>query len=199
MKNNKKKKINTTLSKISLIKPKIQNIVSTVELNMILDLKKIALRAKNSEYNSKRFHALIMRSRDPKATALIFKSGKMVCTGAKNENKGKEAIAKFVRAIKQAGFKNVRLKNYQVRNIVASTDFKIPLRLDSIMYAYRGFCMYEPEIFPGLIFRPTSTKAVVMIFSSGKVVFTGVKSEEDLDRIHNFILRIIIELKSYEF
>mmetsp|Transcript_3465 Transcript_3465/g.8171 ORF Transcript_3465/g.8171 Transcript_3465/m.8171 type:complete len:80 (-) Transcript_3465:3730-3969(-) len=78
MKNNKKKKINTTLSKISLIKPKIQNIVSTVELNMILDLKKIALRAKNSEYNSKRFHALIMRSRDPKATALIFKSGKMV-------------------------------------------------------------------------------------------------------------------------
>jgi len=60
-----------------------RNIVCTVNLGCKLDLKKIALHARNAEYNPKRFAAVIMRIREPRTTALIFSSGKMVCTGAK--------------------------------------------------------------------------------------------------------------------
>ena len=57
--------------------PQLQNIVATVNLGCKLDLKKIALTAKNAEYNPKRFAALIMRIREPRTTALIFSSGKI--------------------------------------------------------------------------------------------------------------------------
>jgi len=71
--------------------PKLQNIVSTAYLNKTLNLREIALKAKNVEYKPKRFAAAIMRIRDPKTTALIFASGKMVCTGAKSEEESENA------------------------------------------------------------------------------------------------------------
>ncbi|XP_054806233.1 TATA-box-binding protein isoform X3 [Prosopis cineraria] len=76
------------------IVPTLQNIVSTVNLDCKLDLKAIALQARNAEYNPKRFAAVIMRIREPKTTALIFASGKMVCTGAKSEQQSKLAARK---------------------------------------------------------------------------------------------------------
>lgn len=83
---------------VDIPSPTLQNIVSTVNLGkrqfnvfyslrlgVQLELKKIALHARNAEYNPKRFAAVIMRIREPRTTALIFSSGKMVCTGAKSE------------------------------------------------------------------------------------------------------------------
>ena len=65
--------------------PKIQNVVATVNLDCKLDLTQIANGAKNCDFNPRRFCAVIMRIREPKATAMIFASGKMVCTGNKSE------------------------------------------------------------------------------------------------------------------
>uniref|UniRef100_A0A453JIY5 TATA-box-binding protein n=1 Tax=Aegilops tauschii subsp. strangulata TaxID=200361 RepID=A0A453JIY5_AEGTS len=84
--------------------PTLQNIVSTVNLDCKLDLKAIALQARNAEYNPKRFAAVIMRIREPKTTALIFASGKMVCTGAKSEQQSKLAARKYARIIQKLGF-----------------------------------------------------------------------------------------------
>lgn len=81
-----------------------RNIVSTVNLNCKLDLKKIALHARNAEYNPKRFAAVIMRIREPRTTALIFSSGKMVCTGAKSEEDSRLAARKYARIIQKLGF-----------------------------------------------------------------------------------------------
>ena len=75
----------------------LRNIVSTVNLGTKLDLKKIALYARNAEYNPKRFAAVIMRIRQPRTTALIFSSGKMVCTGAKSEEESRLAARKYGR------------------------------------------------------------------------------------------------------
>ncbi|XP_024937790.1 TATA-box-binding protein isoform X2 [Cephus cinctus] len=86
------------------ILPQLQNIVSTVNLNCKLDLKKIALHARNAEYNPKRFAAVIMRIREPRTTALIFSSGKMVCTGAKSEEDSRLAARKYARIIQKLGF-----------------------------------------------------------------------------------------------
>ncbi|CAN7999648.1 unnamed protein product, partial [Ixodes hexagonus] len=86
------------------IVPQLQNIVSTVNLGCKLDLKKIALHARNAEYNPKRFAAVIMRIREPRTTALIFSSGKMVCTGAKSEEQSRLAARKYARIIQKLGF-----------------------------------------------------------------------------------------------
>ena len=86
------------------IVPQLQNIVSTVNLGCKLDLKKIALQARNAEYNPKRFAAVIMRIREPRTTALIFSSGKMVCTGAKSEEQSRLAARKYARIVQKLGF-----------------------------------------------------------------------------------------------
>lgn len=94
----------TPMSVDSQIVPQLQNIVSTVDLGCKLDLKKIALHARNAEYNPKRFAAVIMRIREPRTTALIFSSGKMVCTGAKSEDMSRLAARKYARIVQKLGF-----------------------------------------------------------------------------------------------
>ena len=146
-----------------------------------LDLRKIALNARNAEYNPKRFAAVIMRIREPKTTALIFSSGKMVCTGAKSEDASKLACRKYGKNIQQIGFE-VRFKEFKVQNIVASCGVGFPIRLENLSNSksHSHFCTYEPEVFPGLIYRMMSPKIVLLIFVSGKIVLTGAKTREDI-------------------
>lgn len=105
------------------IVPTLQNIVATVNLSARLDLKTIALHARNAEYNPKRFAAVIMRIREPKTTALVFASGKMVVTGAKSEDDSRLASRKYARIIQKLGF-NASFKDFKIQNIVGSCDSK---------------------------------------------------------------------------
>ncbi|KAK1392600.1 TATA box binding protein like 2 [Heracleum sosnowskyi] len=107
------------------IVPTIQNIVSTVNLDCDLDLKRIALSARNAEYNPRRFAAVIMRIKDPKTTALIFSSGKLVITGAKSEERSKVVARRFARIIEKIGY-TVRFKEFKIQNMVGSCDLKFP-------------------------------------------------------------------------
>lgn len=161
------------------IVPVLQNIVATVNLDVRLDLKAIALHARNAEYNPKRFAAVIMRIREPKTTALIFASGKMVCTGAKSEQQSKLAARKYCRIIQKLGFP-AQLKEFKIQNIVGSCDVKFPIRLEGLAYTHGYFCSYEPELFPGLIYRMKQPKIVLLIFVSGKVVLTGAKHRDEI-------------------
>ncbi|TYK09982.1 TATA-box-binding protein [Cucumis melo var. makuwa] len=120
------------------IVPTLQNIVSTVNLDCKLDLKAIALQARNAEYNPKRFAAVIMRIREPKTTALIFASGKMVCTGAKSEQQSKLAARKYARIIQKLGFP-AKFKDFKIQNIVGSCDVKFPIRLEGLAYSHGAF------------------------------------------------------------
>ena len=161
--------------------PRLENIVSTVDLSCRLDLRKIALQARNCEYNPKRFAAVIMRIQEPKSTALIFSSGKMVITGAKTENDSKKASKKFAKTIQKLGFV-VKFKDFKVQNVVASADLRYRLNLYSFadMEEQKDYISYDPEIFPGLILRLVSPKIVFLVFVSGKVVLTGARSKEDI-------------------
>ncbi|KAI8471101.1 MAG: transcription factor TFIID-domain-containing protein [Monoraphidium minutum] len=161
------------------IVPVLQNVVATVNLGCKLDLKEIALHARNAEYNPKRFAAVIMRIREPKTTALIFGSGKMVCTGAKSEQESKLAAKKYCRIIQRLGFE-AEFKEFTIQNVVASCDVKFPIRLEGLQYSHAYFATYEPELFPGLIYRMKQPKIVLLIFVSGKVVLTGAKKRDDI-------------------
>ncbi|KAG0710502.1 TATA-box-binding protein [Chionoecetes opilio] len=155
------------------IVPQLQNIVSTVNLNCKLDLKKIALHARNAEYNPKRFAAVIMRIREPRTTALIFSSGKMVCTGAKSEDDSRLAARKYARIVQKLGFP-AKFMEFKIQNMVGSCDVKFPIRLEGLVLTHSQFSSYEPELFPGLIYRMVKPRIVLLIFVSGKVVLTGM-------------------------
>lgn len=169
----------TPASEGSGIRPTLQNIVCTVNLACKLDLKKIALHARNAEYNPKRFAAVIMRIRDPRTTALIFSSGKMVCTGAKSEDTAKLAARKYARIVQKLGFP-ARFLDFKIQNMVGSCDVKFPIRLESLVLTHSQFSSYEPELFPGLIYRMVKPRIVLLIFVSGKVVLTGAKVRTEI-------------------
>jgi transcription initiation factor TFIID TATA-box-binding protein len=176
------------------IVPQIQNVVSTANLGTKLDLKKIALSVRNAEYNPKRFAAVIMRLTNPKTTALVFGSGKIVCTGAKSVEDSRLAARKYARIIQKLGF-NVKFTEFKIQNIVGSCDVGFPIRLEGLTLAHRKFSSYEPELFPGLIYRMLEPKIVLLIFVSGKIVLTGAKEREDINTAFNNIYDILCDFK----
>uniref|UniRef100_A0A8C3KMT0 TATA-box binding protein like 2 n=1 Tax=Calidris pygmaea TaxID=425635 RepID=A0A8C3KMT0_9CHAR len=177
----------TPASESSDVVPQLQNIVSTVNLVCKLDLRYIVLHAKNAEYNPKRFTAAIMRIREPRTTALIFSSGKLICTGAKSEEQSRVAARKFARVVQKLGFP-VRFLNFKIQNMVASCDVMFTIRLEALALTHRQFCSYEPELFPGLVYRMVKPRIVLLIFVSGKVVLTGAKERSEIfeafEKIH---------------
>jgi len=174
--------------------PTLQNIVSTVNLGCKLDLKQIALKARNAEYNPKRFAAVIMRIREPKTTALIFSSGKMVCTGAKSEEASRLAARKYARIIQKLGFPT-KFLDFKIQNIVGSCDVRFPIRLEGLAFAHAKYSSYEPELFPGLIYRMVQPKIVLLIFVSGKIVLTGAKVREEIYEAFENIYPVLNEFK----
>ncbi|CAL6424591.1 unnamed protein product [Bathycoccus prasinos] len=179
------------------IVPTLQNIVATVNLDCKLDLKTIAFHARNVEYNPKRFAAAIMRIRNPKTTALIFASGKMVCTGAKTEALAREAARKYAKVIIKLGFP-AQFKDFKIQNMVGSCDVKFPIRLEGLAWSHGHFAQYEPELFPGLIYRMQMPKIVLLIFVSGKIVLTGGKRREDIYQAFENIYPVLTEFKKLQ-
>lgn len=173
--------------------PTLQNIVATVNLGCKLDLKSIAMRARNAEYNPRRFAAVILRIRDPKTTALVFHSGKMVLTGAKSEDLARLAARKYARIIQKLGFSEIRFMDFMIQNMVGSCDVKFPIRLEGLADDHEDFSSYEPELFPGLIYRMVTPKIVLLIFVSGKVVLTGAKSRDQIYEAFEYIYPVLTE------
>mmetsp|Transcript_15103 Transcript_15103/g.27338 ORF Transcript_15103/g.27338 Transcript_15103/m.27338 type:complete len:297 (-) Transcript_15103:148-1038(-) len=159
---------------------RIQNMSATADLGVRLDLKQIALRCRNTEFNPRRFAAVIMRLREPRATALIFGSGKLVITGTKSSHNSSLATKKIAYILERVGFQPSSYINFKVQNIVGTVDVGFPVRLEGVAFAHPTFSSYEPELFPGLIYRLVQPRVVLLIFVSGKVVITGAKTEEQL-------------------
>ncbi|CAI5444759.1 unnamed protein product [Caenorhabditis angaria] len=180
----------TPSGQLDIPMPTLQNIVSTVNLGVQLDLKNIALHARNAEYNPKRFAAVIMRIREPRTTALIFSSGKMVCTGAKSEDASRLAARKYARIVQKLGFA-AKFTEFTVQNMVGSCDVRFPIQLEGLCITHAQFSTYEPELFPGLIYRMVKPRVVLLIFVSGKVVITGAKTKKDIDDAFSQIYPIL--------
>lgn len=160
---------------------RIENIVATVILDQTLDLNLIEARISDVDYNPDTFPGLVYRLRTPKVTALIFKSGKMVVTGAKSVHELVYAVKRIIKSLKDSGVDITGKPRLQIQNIVASANLHVYIDLDKAAFVLER-SMYEPEQFPGLIYRMGDPKVVLLIFSSGKMVITGAKKEEDVKR-----------------
>ncbi|KAG2705785.1 hypothetical protein I3760_05G071800 [Carya illinoinensis] len=148
------------------IVPTIQNVVAAVDLGCKSDPVKIAMKARNAEYYPKRFDTAIMRIKEPKTTALIFNFGKAVITGSKTEEQATVATRKYARIIQKLGHP-ATFRDY------------FPIKLEKIVQFDGEFSLYEPELFPGLVYRMKQPKVMLLIFAPGKIVITGSKKRED--------------------
>ncbi len=125
---------------------------------------------------------MVYRIKDPKTATLLFRSGKLVCTGATNLEQVKKAVKIVVESIRKAGVKIDKVPPVQVQNIVASADLGQPVNLSSVVITLGlDRVEYEPEVFPGLVYRLTEPKVVILLFGSGKLVCTGAKVPEDVE------------------
>jgi len=177
------------------IQIRLQNIVATVNLGTQLDLDKITQTARNAEYNPKRFQAVIMRIREPRTTALIFASGKMIVTGAKTIEDSINAAKKYTAIVQKVGYIGARFNEYKVQNMTATCDVGFPIRLEGLIYAHSAHATYEPELFPGLVYRMPDPKVVLLIFVSGKVVITGAKTADQLGNAIENIFDHLLEFR----
>jgi transcription initiation factor TFIID TATA-box-binding protein len=179
--------------KIALPKFTLQNVVATFNLGVDhLDLRAIALAKPFVEYNPQKFAAASLRIRNPRTTALAFASGNMVCTGARTEIESRYAGRKYVRILQKHGIP-VSFRNFKIQNIVASSEVPFALKLVELAAAYGPYVSYEPDLFPGLVFRTSAPKLVFLIFRSGKVVITGAKCRSEIESTWKALFHGIIQ------
>lgn len=160
---------------------KIQNVVTSVTTSHNIDLGAVVRAFPEVEYRSKQFPGLCFRLKKPKTATLIFSSGKMICTGAKSEKQAKKAVNKVIKELKNKGIAIGGKPEIQIQNIVASASLGGKIDLERVVYSLRRI-IYEPEQFPGAVYRMDDPKVVFLIFNSGALVITGAKKEEEVYR-----------------
>jgi transcription initiation factor TFIID TATA-box-binding protein len=157
----------------------IENVVASATLNQKVDLSAVVKGYPGVEYRPEQFPGLVFRLKRPKTATLIFNSGKMVCTGAKSEKEARRAVMKVIKELKKGGIIIISKPELKIQNIVASASLGGMIDLEKAAYTL-GKTMYEPEQFPGLIYRMDEPKVVILLFASGKLVCTGAKKEQDV-------------------
>ena len=161
---------------------KVENVVAFAVLGKKITLNKLVEKMENTEYEPEQFPGLVYRIKDPRAAALIFSSGKIVCTGAKSIEMSKEAMRKIIKDIDKTGTKMPTKFSISIENIVASTkiDVKPKLMLEDVAMKLEDV-EYEPEQFPGLVYRMKSPRTAFLLFGSGKIICTGGRNLEDIN------------------
>ena len=172
---------------MSLVKSvaRIENVVACAALKHGIDLNAVVKAFPVVDYRPERFPGLVFKLKRPRTTILIFSTGKMVCTGARSERDAVRALRNVVRTLNKGGIIINGKLEIGIKNVVATASLggKVDLlQLYESETGMRGRITYEPEQFPGLIYRMNDPKVVILLFSSGKMVCTGARKEEDVHR-----------------
>ncbi|WP_303247331.1 TATA-box-binding protein [uncultured Methanobrevibacter sp.] len=157
---------------------KIENIVASASIGKDIVLTEISKALEGVEFNREQFPGLVFKLKEPKTAALIFSSGKLVCTGAKSIDDSKLAINKTVDLMRTIDPDIPHEFEIIIQNIVASGNLESTLNLEAVALELED-TEYEPEQFPGLVYRLSDPKVVLLLFGSGKVVCTGAKTRDD--------------------
>lgn len=158
----------------------IQNIVATASLGVKVPLTKLVQSQANTEYNPEQFPGLVLRIKKPKSAVLVFSSGNLVCTGTKSIKQVDEVIAQVIKQLRKIGIKVKEKPKIRVQNIVASGAINITMNLNKLALELEN-TEYEPEQFPGLVYKLDEPNATFLLFSNGKLVCTGTKNHAQLE------------------
>jgi transcription initiation factor TFIID TATA-box-binding protein len=159
---------------------KIQNIVATASLGTKVPLVKLVRSQANTEYNPEQFPGLVLRIKQPKSAVLVFSSGNLVCTGTKSTAQVKQVILQVIKQLRKIGVKVSGMPKISVQNIVASGSINLQLNLNELALKFEN-TEYEPEQFPGLVYKLDEPNATFLLFSNGKLVCTGTKNKPQLE------------------
>jgi transcription initiation factor TFIID TATA-box-binding protein len=159
---------------------KIQNIVATASLGTKVPLVKLVRSQANTEYNPEQFPGLVLRIKQPKSAVLVFSSGNLVCTGTKSTAQVKQVIMQVIKQLRKIGVKVTGVPKISVQNIVASGSINLILNLNELALKLEN-TEYEPEQFPGLVYKLEEPNATFLLFSNGKLVCTGTKNKQQLE------------------
>lgn len=173
---------------------KVVNIVVSTSLEHDIPLEKMAATLSNTEYNPEQFPGLVIRIKDPKTSALIFSSGKVVCTGARTMKDVRESLQKIIKSLQKINVKITIEPEIKIQNIVASGTVGMDLNLNTLAMKLEN-TEYEPEQFPGLVYKLAEAKATFLLFSNGKVVCTGTKSEQEVYRALDLLIANLKKVK----
>ena len=172
---------------------KIQNIVATASLGKDVPLTKLAKTLSNTEYNPEQFPGLVLRVKKPKSAVLVFSSGNLVCTGTKSTAQVREVIREVIKQLKKIGVRVTITPKITVQNIVASGSINVNLNLNFLALELEN-TEYEPEQFPGLVYKLVEPNATFLLFSNGKLVCTGTKNRAQLEDSMNQLNKKIREV-----
>ena len=154
---------------------KVENIVAVITLDAALDQEKIAKKVPGM-VKPKQFPGLVYRVKDLKVAFLIFRTGKFICSGARNKTTIDKALQHLLKKLSKVH----RIKNkprVEVVNMVSSADLGFMVHLDKL--AVESWNVeYEPEQVPGLVYRLDDPHAVMLIFRSGKIIIAGTKTRK---------------------
>ncbi len=162
---------------------KIENIVASGVIAKSIDLVEFAGKVENCDLNKKRFPGAVYHIADPKIACLVFSSGKIVLTGIRNDKALKDGLAIVIESLKTAGIEPLREPRVAITNMVCSYNLDRYINLNKLSVALNlENIEYEPEQFPGLVYRVRDPRIVVLIFSSGKLILTGGRNLEDIKK-----------------
>lgn len=155
----------------------IENVVVSADTGSELNLEAVAQDITNASFSPNDFPGLVYRHSDPKFTGLLFRSGKLVCTGSTSVSNAKSATNIVIDELRELEIPVSESTSPTVENIVTTTRFETQFNLSSVAVALGlEHIEYEPEIFPGLVYRNINSDVVILLFSSGKGVVTGADS-----------------------
>ena len=179
-------------SKKSKTSLKIQNIVATTSLGKEVPLTKLAKTIITTTYNPETFPGLILRVKKPKSAVLVFASGNLVCTGTKSILQVKQVIEQVIKTLRKINIKVTGKPKITVQNIVASGSINMSLNLNFLALELEN-TEYEPEQFPGLVYKLIEPNATFLLFSNGKLVCTGTKNNQQLEDSMKQLIKTIKE------
>lgn len=176
-----------------MLKIDIHNMVITVQLSDRIDLGKLARKLpSDAEYFPDNFPGLVYRMKKPRASFLIFSTGKALCTGTASEKDAKEAIGNMLKLLKNMGI-NVKVPKIEIQNIVASAKLDARFNIDKMAFELKN-SEYEPATFPGLVYKMEGS-VTFLIFGTGKVVCVGARSTKDIKESFD---RLVKKLKKFK-
>ncbi|MBW2963616.1 TATA-box-binding protein [Candidatus Woesearchaeota archaeon] len=173
---------------------KVVNIVISSSLEQDIPLEKMAATLSNTEYNPEQFPGLVIRIKEPKTSALIFSSGKIVCTGARSMEEVERSIEKIIKSLKKINIEIKIKPKVTVQNIVAAGNIGMDLNLNSLAIKLPN-TEYEPEQFPGLVYKLKGTRATFLLFTNGKIVCTGTKTEDEVYKALDKLIETLKKVK----
>lgn len=154
------------------LKISISNVVTNFSVKSHLNLRYLALNGSNIEYRREN-GMLTMKLRKPNATATIWSSGKIACTGSTSESRAKIASRRIARIIQKLGYRNAKFSSYRIVNVLGSCALPFPIKVIQFSEKYKTIAQYEPELHPGVTFKIKELKATLKIFSTGSITVTA--------------------------